>query len=87
VAGKTAADLIRERVAEADAFAAAHGWGGCYSDRLMGNIIIRKYFGADGSYAGGGTYSIAMPSSADLSGPERIQYGVKQIEKSRSKEK
>ena len=77
MAGRTAADEIKELVAEADRFAAAHGWGRCYSDSLIGDLIVRKYLGPDGARETGGTYRIAMPRSADLSGPEKIQHGVR----------
>lgn len=69
----TAADEVRQKVADADAFATSQGWGRCYSDRLIGNQIIRKYAGPTGAAEGGGTLRINMPASANLSGPEKIQ--------------
>ena len=69
----TAADEIRKKVEEADAFAAAQGWGRCFSDRLIGSQIIRKYVGPTGAAEGGGTLRINMPASANLSGPDKIQ--------------
>ena len=70
----TAADEIRQKVADADAFAAAQGWGRCFSDRLIAGQIIRKYAGPTGAAEGGGTVRINMPASANLSGPEKVQH-------------
>jgi hypothetical protein len=69
----TAADEIRQKVAEADAFAVRQGWGRNYSDSLINGQIIRKYLGPDGTRESGGTLRINMPASANLSGPEKIQ--------------
>src|SRR6266545_3675618 len=72
----TAADEIRQKVADADRFAAAQGFGRCFSDSLIAGQIIRRYLGADGTRESGGTIRISMPASANLSGPDKVQHRV-----------